>query len=148
MLFRSAARERSVPLSVAVIDLDHFKRVNDRYGHAVGDDVLRTIARILLDNIRSSDLLARMGGEEFILLFADTGLSVAGEVCERLRRAVEAFDWGQVASELEQTISVGLCEAGDTLDVRALVERADAALYQAKHGGRSEERRVGKECRL
>ncbi len=133
----AAARERGVPLSVAVIDLDHFKRVNDRYGHGIGDDVLRTIARILLDNIRSSDLLARLGGEEFIVLFSGTGIAVATEACERLRRAVETFDWGQVAPQLEQTISVGVCDAADSPDVRGLVERADAALYCAKRGGRN-----------
>jgi len=133
----AAARERGVLLSIAVIDLDHFKRVNDRHGHGVGDDVLRAIARILLDNIRSSDLLARMGGEEFIVLFGATGLSVATDACERLRRAVEAFGWGQVAPDLALTISVGVCEASDGLDVRSLVERADAALYQAKRSGRN-----------
>ncbi len=133
----AAARERGAPLSIAVIDLDHFKRVNDRHGHAVGDDVLRAIARILLDKIRSTDLLARMGGEEFIVLFAGTGLAVATEACERLRRAVETFGWGQLAPALELTISVGVCEAGEGLDVRGLVERADAALYQAKRNGRN-----------
>ena len=136
-LLMSASRDRGVPLSIAVIDLDHFKRVNDRHGHGVGDDVLRAIARILLDNIRSSDLLARMGGEEFIVLFGGTALSVATEACERLRRSVEAFDWGELAPGLAQTISVGVCDAADNLDVRGLVERADAALYQAKRGGRN-----------
>jgi diguanylate cyclase (GGDEF)-like protein len=133
----ASARERGLPLSIAVIDLDHFKRVNDRYGHATGDDVLRAMAGILLDNIRSSDLLARLGGEEFIVLFGGTGIGVAIDACERLRRAVETFDWTRVAPELTQTISVGVCEAGEHMDVRGLVERADAALYRAKASGRN-----------
>ena len=133
----AAAQDRGVPLSVAVLDLDHFKHVNDQHGHNVGDDVLRAIARILLANTRSSDLLARIGGEEFIVLFANTGLRVATEACERQRRAVESFDWAQLAPGLALTISVGVCEASADLDARALVQRADAALYQAKHGGRN-----------
>src|SRR5205085_4733073 len=139
----ASARERGVPLSVAIIDLDHFKRVNDRYGHATGDDVLRAVARILLDNIRSSDLLARMGGEEFVVLYNGTGIAVATEACERLRHAVEGFDWSHVAPGLTQTISVGVCEAADSPDVRDLVERADAALYRAKRGGRNRVQVVG-----
>ena len=133
----AAAREHGLPLSVAVLDLDHFKRVNDQHGHNVGDDVLRAIARILTASTRSTDLLARIGGEGFIVLFANTALSVAAEACERQRRAVESFDWAQLAPGLALTISVGVCEADADLDARALVERADAALYQAKHGGRN-----------
>lgn len=136
-LLLAAMRDRGVALSVAIIDLDHFKRVNDRHGHGVGDDVLRTIARILLDNTRSSDLLARIGGEEFIVLFANTGLRVASEACERQRRAVENYDWTPLADGLALTISIGVCDAHADTTARALVERADAALYQAKHAGRN-----------
>jgi len=131
------ARERHSALSVAAVDLDHFKLVNDRYGHAVGDDVLRAIARILLDNTRSNDVLARMGGEEFLVLFIGTPLGIATDICERLRHAVEAYDWSRVAPGLRVTISVGLCDAVESADVRALLERADASLYAAKRGGRN-----------
>jgi len=131
------ARERQGALSVAAVDLDHFKLVNDRFGHAVGDDVLRAIARVLTDNTRSTDVLARMGGEEFLVLFVGTPLAVAADICERLRRAVEAFDWGQIAPALKVTISVGLCDAAASEDVRALLECADASLYAAKRGGRN-----------
>ena len=131
------ARERRGALSVAAVDLDHFKQVNDRFGHAVGDDVLRAIARILIDNTRTSDLLARMGGEEFLVLFVGTPLTVATDICERLRHAVEAYDWDTVAEGLTLTISIGLCDAVESSDVRALLERADASLYAAKRGGRN-----------
>jgi diguanylate cyclase (GGDEF)-like protein len=131
------ARERHGALSVAAVDLDHFKQVNDRYGHAAGDDVLRAVARILMDNTRSGDLLARMGGEEFLVIFVGTPLNVASDICERLRQAVERHDWQQVASSLRLTISIGLCNAVESSDVRALLERADASLYAAKRAGRN-----------
>jgi diguanylate cyclase len=131
------AHERQSALSVAAVDLDHFKQVNDRFGHAVGDDVLRAIARVLTDNTRSSDVLARMGGEEFLVLFVGTPLAVAADICERLRRAVEGHGWHQVAPGLQVTISVGLCDATHSQDMRALLERADASLYAAKRAGRN-----------
>jgi diguanylate cyclase len=131
------ALERRTALSLAALDLDHFKAVNDHHGHAVGDDVLRTVARILKDNTRDSDLLARVGGEEFLVLFIGAPLQIAAEVCERLRRAVEAHDWQSVAAGLRVTISIGLCNAVESSDVRALLERADASLYLAKRSGRN-----------
>lgn len=131
------ARERRGALSIAAVDLDHFKAVNDRYGHGVGDDVLREIARILTENTRSNDLLARMGGEEFLVLFVGTPIAVATDICERLRQAVEAHDWHTVAPGLALTVSIGLCDALDSADMRTLLERADASLYAAKRAGRN-----------
>jgi diguanylate cyclase (GGDEF)-like protein len=131
------AREHESVLSVAVIDLDHFKHVNDRYGHTVGDDVLRAVARILLDKTRGSDVLARMGGEEFLVVFSGTPLHVAVEICERLRQAIESHDWSHVAAGLALTISIGVCDMPRDLDVRGLLDRADAALYAAKREGRN-----------
>lgn len=131
------SRERRNPLSLAALDLDHFKQVNDRHGHGVGDEVLRALGGILMDNTRSSDLLARMGGEEFIVLFVGTPLDVAREICERLRQAVQLHDWGRIAPGLAVTISVGLCDAADSHDVKALLERADTSLYDAKRAGRN-----------
>lgn len=131
------AQERHSALSVAAVDLDHFKQVNDHFGHAVGDDVLRAVARILTDNTRSTDVLARMGGEEFLVLFVSTPLGMAKDICERLRQAVDAHDWSCIAPGLHVTISIGLCDAVDSQDVRALLERADASLYAAKRGGRN-----------
>ncbi len=128
---------REAELSVAAIDLDHFKQVNDHFGHSVGDDVLRAIARIFIDNTRATDLLVRMGGEEFVVLFIGTPLSAATEISERLRRSVEAHDWDSLAPGLRVTISIGLCDAADADDARTLLERADASLYTAKRGGRN-----------
>jgi diguanylate cyclase (GGDEF)-like protein len=132
-----AARQRGAPLCLAAIDLDHFKQVNDRFGHAVGDDVLRAVAQLLVASTRGSDLVARMGGEEFIVVLAGTPLPVAGEVCERLRHAIAAYDWNRLADGLKVTISLGLCESGQAVTVRELLAQADALLYAAKRGGRN-----------
>jgi diguanylate cyclase (GGDEF)-like protein len=131
------SRERPEPMCIAAIDLDHFKSINDRHGHAVGDDVLRGVARMLSDNTRAGDLVARIGGEEFLVLFGGTPLQVAAEVCERLRNAIASFDWSALTQELPVTISVGVCDAGGALDVRSAIERADSALYAAKRAGRN-----------
>jgi diguanylate cyclase (GGDEF)-like protein len=135
-------RERSGPMCIAAIDLDHFKAVNDVHGHAVGDDVLRAIARILADNTRAGDLVARIGGEEFLILFGATPLPVALEVCERLRAAVAAHPWAALVHDTPVTISVGVCDVADAMDVRAAIERADGALYAAKRAGRNRVQRA------
>lgn len=129
--------EAGSPLAVAVADLDHFKGVNDRFGHGIGDSVLRTVAQIFRVKTRTGDLLARMGGEEFLFVFADTAPAIAQDVCERLRAAVEAHPWDALAAGLRVTISIGLSQArpGDT--PAGLIERADTALYEAKHAGRN-----------
>jgi len=131
------AAESVQPLCLAVADLDHFKSVNDRFGHAVGDSVLRTVAQIFRVKTRPGDLLARMGGEEFLFALVDTPLHEANDVCERLRAAVEAHPWGELAAGLGVTISVGLCEAAAGETPLQLIERADAAMYEAKRLGRN-----------
>ena len=131
------ARQRQEPLSLAAIDLDHFKQVNDQFGHAVGDDVLRILAQLLLANTRSTDLVARMGGEEFIVVLVGTPLPIARDVCERLRLSVEGHDWTPRGDGLRVTISVGLCSVDTASDMRELLERADSLLYAAKRGGRN-----------
>lgn len=131
------AAESSAPLCVAVVDIDHFKRVNDRFGHGIGDNVLRTIAQIFRVKTRTSDLVARMGGEEFLFVFVDTSSQVAQEVCHRLRAAIEAHPWSQTAAGLGVTISIGLAEARAVDSPRSLIERADTALYEAKRLGRN-----------
>jgi len=129
--------ESGSPLCVAVVDLDHFKNVNDRFGHSVGDSVLRAVAQIFRVKTRPGDLVARMGGEEFLFVFVDTPPQVAREVCERLRSAVEMHPWEQIEAGLTVTVSIGLAHAraGDT--PRSLIDRADASLYEAKHLGRN-----------
>jgi len=124
-------------LSVALVDIDHFKQINDGHSHAVGDAVLQRAARIFDERIRSTDLVARYGGEEFLFCFTGTGEDLGAQVCEDLRRAIEAYDWSTVSPGLAVTVSMGVIgvSPGATLD--ALVAAADARLYRAKHSGRN-----------
>ena len=131
------ASEAGQPLCLAIADLDLFKGVNDRFGHAVGDSVLRTVAQIFRIKTRPGDLLARIGGEEFLFGFVDTPTGVAHDVCERLRAAVAAHPWAEMAEGLVVTISLGLAEARGNETPMQLVARADAALYEAKRLGRN-----------
>src|SRR6185369_13728974 len=131
-----SAETQSQPLAVALVDLDHFKQINDRFGHAIGDKVLMQIAQQLRENTRSSDVLARIGGEEFLIVFADMPTSQAMEVCERLRVRVAAHDWRSLAPGLAVTLSIGLANA-PPYRLGALFEEADRAMYRAKQGGRN-----------
>ena len=131
------ARQDRRPLSLAIIDVDHFKRVNDQYSHTVGDAVLREVGRLLSGTIRVSDVPARVGGEEFALLFHDSTLEQALVTCERLRQLFhEQRNWAGVAS-LQINFSAGLVQwSGEGEDEEAFVQRSDDALYQAKQTGR------------
>jgi len=122
------------PLSLILFDLDHFKIVNDTYGHLSGDYVLKTVIRIIQDHIRKTDSLGRWGGEEFMLLAPETGMEQAVELAEKIRQHVELFAYQKVGTV---TISSGLAEfkVGDTID--SLIKRADDALYKAKRQGRN-----------
>lgn len=128
------------PLSVAILDLDHFKTINDRYGHAAGDKVLVRTAALLRSVMRGSDLIARTGGEEFLLVLPGTGAGAAREACERLLTALRDETWARVAPGLRVTGSVGIATAPDGVGSGAaleeLVNEADARLYEAKRGGR------------
>ena len=132
----ATAQAMASPLAMAMVDLDHFKHINDRFGHAVGDSVLVVLAGILRDNTRSADLVARVGGEEFLLVLTETPAARALEVCERLRQRVASFDWTPVAPGLTVTLSVGLT-AAPPYEAAPLTARADAALYRAKAEGRN-----------
>jgi len=125
------------PLSVAVADLDHFKIVNDRLGHAVGDDVLRQSAALMRELCRSTDLVARIGGEEFALILPGMTREAAVGFCESLRRAVESHDWRALHPELSVTLSIGLSQWSRSVGVAELLRAADGQLYSAKHAGRN-----------
>lgn len=125
------------PLQVAMLDVDRFKQVNDRHGHGVGDGVLREVARILSDRLRARDLAARLGGEEFLIVLMDTPHDPAVEVSERLRAAVQQHDWAALAEGLSVTVSIGVASLREGDDAASLLQRADAALYRAKHTGRN-----------
>jgi diguanylate cyclase (GGDEF)-like protein/PAS domain S-box-containing protein len=125
------------PLCLAMLDLDHFKQVNDRFGHAVGDEVLRRIGILLQTQCRAVDVVCRHGGEEFALALPETDLAEATAICGRIRRAVEAYAWRDIHPQLRVTISggVALRRAGEAA-TQALA-RADRLLYDAKRLGRN-----------
>lgn len=123
-------------LSVAVIDLDHFKAINDRYGHSVGDQVLVRAAELLGTVLRASDIIVRSGGEEFLVLMPRTDAPAALAGCERICRAIREEPWETIAGGLTLTTSVGLATAETGGELQALVNLADQRLYAAKAAGR------------
>lgn len=126
------------PLAIVLSDVDHFKRINDQHGHAVGDTALRAIARVLREGVREVDHVARWGGEEFLLLLPATEEEEALRVCERLRRGVQALAAQNVAGEalgVSITLGVALLQRDESIE-QALV-RADRALYEGKQAGRN-----------
>jgi diguanylate cyclase (GGDEF)-like protein/hemerythrin-like metal-binding protein len=122
------------PLSLAILDLDHFKRINDSLGHEAGDRALKSVAGAIMGTIRKADSLTRWGGEEFVVLMPNTGLSRGGQVAERVRSAVEGADAGGVGPV---TVSIGLAEFVPGQTLKEWLGRADTALYQAKQAGRN-----------
>jgi len=129
------AQREMQSLSVMLIDVDHFKRVNDTHGHAVGDTVLVALAQVLAPLLRASDRIGRWGGEEFLVVVPATRLKTAADLADRLRKAVEAHSF---AHGQKLTISVGVAECGMNDTVEQLLVRADTALYAAKQGGRNQ----------
>ena len=121
-------------LSLVFCDLDYFKKINDQYGHKVGDDVLKAFTRVVSDNIRKTDVVARWGGEEFALLLPETSIMIAVSTAEKLRKETEQFDFPHVG---HITASFGVTQyiEGDT--EASLINRADDALYKAKKNGRN-----------
>src|SRR5205823_7984507 len=134
------AANRGKALSVVVLDVDHFKAVNDTHGHDVGDRVLQELATRLRTCVRNVDLICRMGGEEFVVVLPDTGMEIAVRVAERIRRIVSAkpFDAGARLGPLPVTVSLGvaLIESPDD-SIEDITKRADEALYRAKREGRN-----------
>jgi diguanylate cyclase (GGDEF)-like protein len=122
---------------VIFIDIDHFKEVNDTYGHAVGDGVLRMVAHALKNSLRSFDFVGRWGGEEFIIILPNITSDVLAMVAERCRAKVQECTFQTEGRELSVTISAGavLAEPGEEVD--QVVKRADVLMYRSKHGGRN-----------
>jgi len=125
------------PLTVALIDIDHFKRVNDRYSHAVGDVALKELARLFASAIRHTDLVARLGGEEFVMVLVETDAAAARQACEKLRLAVATHDWKRVHSGLVLTVSIGYCADTTVAGAARMLAVADRNLYVAKAKGRN-----------
>jgi len=129
---------RGVTFSLAVVDLDHFKRINDTYGHIFGDEVLKRVSAYINDNIRSTDLLARFGGEEFVLLLSNDDVADSGETVNRLREGVESMDWND--PDIKVTFSAGLTHINGSegqWEPELLIHVADEKLYEAKGMGRN-----------
>jgi two-component system cell cycle response regulator len=133
----SGARRHGRPLSIAMVDIDNFKALNDRYGHDAGDDALVAITGALRDRLRAEDELGRLGGEEFLALLPDTGARAAALVAEDLRRSVEEVRARRRDQVLSATVSVGWATWDGEESAEGLLKRADIALYAAKHAGRN-----------
>jgi diguanylate cyclase (GGDEF)-like protein len=133
---RHAAAPGGGPFSLAVLDLDDFKGINDRFGHQAGDHVLVRVAALLLGEVRTQDVVVRTGGEEFVLLMPQSGAGAAAACCERLRNTIRDEPWDRIAPGMTLTASVGVATANDASDLRSLAELADRRLYQAKRSGR------------
>ena len=136
---RDRCQRSGVGFSVAMLDIDHFKRINDRFGHPVGDAVLRDVAALMRGALRSHDVVGRLGGEEFLLVLPgapDSGS--ARHVAERVCRCIESHDWSKISPELTVTASAGLAVSGIGEPTETLLVRSDQGLYQAKHSGRNQ----------
>lgn len=132
-------RRNKRPLCVLVIDADHFKSINDRFGHAVGDSVLKELATAIKRCVRQLDITARIGGEEFAVLLPFTNIKDAEDLAEQVRLCVANLVIEPASLGLDLTISIGVAEANDTMgDIHALIKAADGALYRAKNAGRNQ----------
>lgn len=135
--FARAQRERK-PLSMVMLDLDHFKQVNDSYGHQAGDEVLLSLSRFLRERLRRSDLIGRYGGEEFAIAMPGVGSEQALRLMNELRESFARLEHVSPRGRFLQTFSAGLCDTQGVWDVVALVQRADSMLYRAKAAGRNQ----------
>jgi two-component system cell cycle response regulator len=136
----ASAINNKKPFSVMLLDMDHFKSVNDTYGHDIGDEILKELARRMVDSTRSSDLTARIGGEEFMILMPETGIVDAYHIADRMRAKIAStpFKVSHSVGELLKTISIGIAELNLNGDnAAALIKRADIAVYEAKNSGRN-----------
>lgn len=139
----SKARRHNLPLSVLMLDIDHFKDVNDTYGHDTGDMVLKNLATLISTSIRDTDCVARFGGEEIVMIFPDTDGQEASKMAERLRLSIEKnaivpADIEKEGREIYITVSIGIAEnVPEVPTVEEMLKRADNAMYRAKHEGRN-----------
>ena len=139
VLFRQStlvSKRSGRPLSAILFDIDHFKSVNDAFGHMAGDAVIRQVAEIAVDVVRASDVVTRWGGEEYLVLLGDCKLSQAIAIAEKLRQRVAEHDFG-LAAERVVTVSLGVAQYHNNESENSFFTRADDALYGAKHGGRN-----------
>ncbi|HSN39896.1 MAG TPA: GGDEF domain-containing protein [Burkholderiales bacterium] len=139
----ASARRYGLPLSILLLDIDHFKQINDRHGHQAGDRVLAALGEIVAGELREPDVLVRYGGEEFLVITPHTPLRDAADVAERLRKRIESHDFNLANApggiyRIKVTASIGVASLGDGVDTsERLVHNADANLYRAKQEGRN-----------
>lgn len=131
------SRRHSQPLSLLMLDIDHFKQINDTYGHSAGDDVLKAVAASIKNQLRNVDMVFRFGGEEFLILLSNTSREAAAMVGERLRFAAQAQDYVAEGKMIELTVSIGCSTLLPGESAESLLRRADSALYVAKREGRN-----------
>jgi diguanylate cyclase (GGDEF)-like protein len=132
------ARRHHLQLSCAILDIDHFKRINDEHGHLVGDKVLKAVARLLADSVRQTDLVGRYGGEEFCLILAHTALEETALLADKLRLAIAQLELSEGGSRVEITASFGVAQVmPEDQAIADVIGRADSALYRAKRNGRN-----------
>ncbi|WP_447776955.1 GGDEF domain-containing protein [Pseudomonas chlororaphis] len=131
------ARRHLHPLSLLMLDIDHFKRINDSHGHSAGDEVLKAVAAAIKAQLRNVDMVFRFGGEEFLILLSNTGRDAAAMVGERLRQAAQAKDYWADGKLIELTVSLGCSTLLPGESAESLLRRADSALYVAKREGRN-----------
>lgn len=132
------ARRNASHLSLIFIDIDHFKSINDNYGHECGDIALASVAGIITDSIRGSDIIFRYGGEEFVCLLSNTDLHTAGEIAERIRQTIADHTLAYGMKTLNMTASLGVSALNGIDSIDSFVNRADNAMYQAKKEGRNQ----------
>jgi diguanylate cyclase (GGDEF)-like protein len=130
----SARRQRGVPMTLILLDIDHFKSINDTYGHLAGDNVLVKLSELIKSNIRQQDAFARWGGEEFLLVCQNTSIDEGKQLAEKLRKLVEAHPFDE---DIHVTVSMGVATLANNETITRFFERADEALYAAKTGGRN-----------
>ena len=131
------AQRSNTPCSVAIIDLDFFKRINDQFGHPAGDEALRTFAISIFANIRTIDKLGRYGGEEFLLILPETAKDQAVRTLDRLRSIISEVDWTAISGSFNLTMSAGICSVRPADSANDILARVDIALYRAKDAGRN-----------
>lgn len=136
-LYVAAWTAENRPIAAIMVDIDHFKEINDGYSHMVGDRVLRTVASLIRASVRPGDLAARYGGEEFLLAIPNADPVSVSALAERVRRVVETFPWRELKDDLRVTVSVGIAETRHGIAPAEVVRRADDALYAAKRAGRN-----------
>lgn len=133
----SECEARGIPLSLCILDLDHFKRVNDTFGHQAGDKVLKAASGVISRQVRASDIAIRYGGEEIIIFLPGSNVAGARLVAERIRCAIGAYNTSDISPSLKMSVSIGVAQRLKDETLAELTRRADEALYRAKNNGRN-----------